>query len=306
MKLLLFASILISLKFWSSVFISLGWLWAAVEATSFFQEEWEPFIREQWSIFLAIGVVFGLFRSWPKFSVTERISGTDTDIKVIIGDVFSGKNPILVAGTTTFDTNIEDTSISAESVQGQFTLKYFRTQNECKEFVRRELEIVESTETLTNVEKPYGPRKLFSRGELIKVTASKRTAYIFALAKLNQHRTAELNTQAFMDALPIVWDNLRSKGDLGTVNCPLIGAGFSRLNLTKEMILIQIIRSFVAASREGRFLDSLQLFISPKDFEDGRFTLENISRILDFECRYNADMEIDVASPGIDASAAAS
>ena len=111
-----------------------------------------------------------------------------------------------------------------------------------------------------------------------------------------------LSTQEYMDSLPIIWNSLRTKGDLGSVNCPLIGAGFSRLSLTKEMILTQIVRSFVAASREGKFLESLTIYITNADFKDGRLTLEGVSRILDFECKYNADLDLGLSPPGIDAS----
>ncbi|MEL6827732.1 MAG: macro domain-containing protein, partial [Pseudomonadota bacterium] len=178
-------------------------------------------------------------------------------------------------------------------------------EREFKEAVRRELDLVHSVETLSSVVKPFGPRRLYTRGELIRVRAAERTAYVFALASLNAHRTAELSTQEYMDSLPIVWNSLRTKGDLGSVNCPLIGAGFSRLNLTKEMILTQIVRSFVAASREGKLLESLTIYIGRSDFEDGRLTLEGVSRILDFECNYNVDLDLGANSPGIDASQAA-
>ena len=166
------------------------------------------------------------------------------------------------------------------------------------------MDLVHSVETLSSIIKPYGPRRLYTRGELIRVRAVERTAYMFALASLNAHRTAELSTQEYMDSLPIVWNSLRTKGDLGSVNCPLIGAGFSRLNLTKEMILTQIVRSFVAASREGKLLESLTIYIGRSDFKDGRLTLEGVSRILDFECNYNADLDLGANSPGIDASQA--
>lgn len=295
-------SILIAPKFWTSVLASLGGLWSLVEATSYFRASWVPHIREYWWLVLGIGVLIGLVRSWPRFYVVERISNTDIDVKVVIGDVFTGDAPILVAATTTFDTNIEDTSISPNSMQGQFTGRYFSTESEFKETVRRELDLVNSVETLSSVAKPYGPRRRYSRGELIRIRAANRTAYMFALATLNAHKTAELSTQEYMDSLPIVWNSLRTKGDLGSVNCPLIGAGFSRLNLTKEMILTQIVRSFVAASREGKLLESLTIYISRTDFKDGRLTLEGVSRILDFECKYNADLDLGTSRPGIDAS----
>ena len=67
---------------------------------------------------------------------------------------------------------------------------------------------------------------------------------------------------------------------------PVLGSGFSRVRATRGELIAEIIRSFVAAAREGRFCEHLTIVIWTEDFAAGRVKLQTLERILDHECNF--------------------
>ena len=71
---------------------------------------------------------------------------------------------------------------------------------------------------------------------------------------------------------------------------PILGSGFSRLNATREVILREIVKSFVAATHAGKFCECLTIIIRPKDYFEGKIDLESIDCFLKQECQYGNSM----------------
>ena len=89
-----------------------------------------------------------------------------------------------------------------------------------------------------------------------------------------------------LDALPELWENIRMRGGMDPINVPIIGAGFSRLNATREELVREIVKSFVAASHAGRFCERLRIMISAGDYRTSKIDLEALGRFLEHECTY--------------------
>lgn len=286
----LLARSLLSPAFWAVMFAPFAAHWTAVEIIVFYFPKVAEYIRENFLFILPMAFVTGLIAAWPKNSFRCKISGTDIDINIRIGSIFSSKNTIVIATTTHFDCTIEDNSpnppISPDSVQGQFTKRYFERPEDFESAVEREKKKLIPVSKSSKAEKPFGPLNKYAVGEVILLGSKKRSAYLVTMSTLNADKKAETAMNDFYDLFPRMWDGIRRKGTMKPIDVPLIGARFARTDLTFEKILIVLIRSFVAASREAKFVDEVNFYVSPRDYLKGGFTQDKLRRILDRECNH--------------------
>ena len=145
---------------------------------------------------------------------------------------------------------------------------------------------VEYVERATS-EKPYGKRRQYPVGSVATVIFNGKRAYFVAIATLNSYRNAFATRQELLDALPALWENIRERGAMDAISVPVIGSGFSRLNATREELIREIVKSFIAATHSGRFCDKLTIAVTAKDFRDKKVDLPALGRFLEHECMYS-------------------
>lgn len=292
--------------FWALFFSPTAIHWTAVEVLVFYRPKWAEGIRDSiWYLLPALFVI-GLIVAWPKNKFRRKISGTDIDVSIKVGSIFSSKNPIVVGATTHFDFAIDDDpvnpSISPSSVQGQFQEKYFERATDVAPILERAKGRLQPEQTNTLQEKPFGPRVRFSRGEVIAVPAAKRCAYFVTMATLNTNKKAELSLDDYFELIPKMWDGIRQKGNLEPLDVPLLGGRFGRTGLRLDQTITLLIRSFVAASREEKLVDDVTFYVSVRDYLKGDFTPEQLEAILDRECNHekidNRTLAANAASSG--------
>jgi hypothetical protein len=273
------------LEFFLAFFASVGLLWTCVEATAFFLgEPWTTVLKKfGWTIPVA-GFIFALYRAWPKLSVQKKIVGTDSSICVRLGDVFSSKSTLVISATTTFDVDMTDDLISPRSLQGQYQLKYFPDPAQLSSVISQSLSQMSVRETFEEARKPKGNRSDYNRGEVVFIKNDKRHAFFVGLATFNEHMRAKLEVAEFLNALPVMWNGIRDKGENDPIDMPLLGTGLSRMNSNRRKVLVDLVRSFVAATRDKGVTDLLTIYIQPNDFLLGEFTFAEIEKILEFTC----------------------
>lgn len=265
-----------------------GALWLLIQATDFFFSDpaWTAFVRSIWWLFCICGLLIAIRRAWPKRSVEARIKDTDVMVEIRIGNILKQDGAIIVGSNTTFDTSLEDGTISKSSVQGQFTEQHFDNVRELDQKLDQALKPVSSTATRTTDDKPYGKVKEYELGTVAPIEFGGRKAYFVAIARLNSERVASSDANAFQDALPKIWNGLRSRGGMEKLVCPVLGSGYSRLKLTRKELVQAIIRSFVVASQEGKLTEKLSIVVRPEDLRQGQLSLEDLHRFLECECLY--------------------
>ena len=279
-----------------SILQSFGVLWLIVEPSSFFFPSFGDFVRPYWWLFLLIGVVLGVYRALPKSKVSSRIQGTDSFIELRITDMFSVPAAFIIPCNRTFDTSLEDGIISPESTQGQFTKLFFSdSRNELDGQIDMSVGSTKGN-TLDKNNKPYGKQIEFPVGTVAKVSSSGQIAYLVAIGSLNEYKSTSASTEDILDALPMTWEFIRTRGELGSLCCPILGSGFSRAAATREELTREIIKSFVSACRAGRFCEKLTIAIAPSDFKSGSINLETLRRFLEHECLYAVSLSSDSAS----------
>ena len=280
-------------RFLSAIFQAFGVLWLIIEITDYFfaNSKWTEFVKSIWWLFCISGIVVGTLWARPKRLVAARIKGTDIIVEVRIGDILKQEGAIIVGSNTTFDTNVSDGTISPYSLQGQFTIKYFYTHATLDRSLTDSLDTVSVTSRRTLDDKPYGKVEEYELGTVAPIVVGehgiydkKRKAYFVAIARMNSDRVASSDTNALQDALPRIWNGIRNRGGMEDLLCPVLGSGYSRLSLTRQELVQAIIRSFVAASLEGKLTEKLSVIIHPKDLKQGQLDLDDLQKFLEYEC----------------------
>lgn len=273
---------------------ALGGLWIVTQIGIFLFPSFTLNVQEYFWLILVlmlVVVIYGLWRAWPQLRVHSEISNTDVSIVIRVGDLFKQDGAIVVAAPTSFDTAMDDGTIDAKSVQGQYIRQFCNPPENLDRQIEEALDDVEYIE-LDEVEKPYGNRKKYPVGTVAPVNCKGRKAYFVALATLNKHQSALLTSKEFLDSLTPLWENIRKRGRMEPIGMPILGSGFSRLNATREVLVREIVKSFVVATHAGKFCERLTIVIQPRDFIEGKIDLESIGGFLNQECQYGNAMPL--------------
>lgn len=276
-----------SLAEWaSSIVWSFGLLWLIVEIMGFFGESWaNDHIKPLWWFFLVAGIIIALIRNFPKTSFLCKIDDKDTSVEIRIESIFDAHETIIVGINTTFDTAMEDGTISPTSIQGKFTNEYCASVTELDQKLSVCLQN-EPSKQLTLQEKPYGKMKRYPIGTVAKIDCHSRMAYFIAITHMGRDKKAYSSVQNIMDALPNLWAFVRSHGELEDICMPIIGSGYARIPTNKETLVREILRSFVAACSEEKLCGKFTLFIHPNDVRDGMINFDNTVDFLKHICTY--------------------
>ena len=273
----------------SSLLHALGIVWFLVESSAFFFPKFAVLVKSLWWLFPIAGGLIGFRRAWPRLSVQGKIK--DVVIEVRVCDMFAQDSALIIGSNMTFDTSMENETIHESSTQGQFTKRFYQSID------LLDLELHESLtgspfRELSEAEKPYGKRQEYEVGTVAAVKGGGKRAYFVAIAKMNEHGNASAGQQDILDALPRLWEFIRTRGGLDPLCCPILGSGFSRVTpaMTKEELIREIIKSFVAAATASKFCDKLVIAVSPTDFRKGAVNLESVGRFLEQVCLYSGGL----------------
>lgn len=270
----------------------LGYLWLFVEILLYFFPSLETPIRDNGIVVLSISLisafVTGFIRAWPRKHFSVVLSGTDTSVAVSVMDLFSAKGALVIGTNTTFDTTMDDGLISPKSIQGQFTEKYFPNTSDLDLKITAALDSIQHT-TLSPGTKPYGKQKLYSIGTVATVHTNQTTGYLVAMAKLNQHKSANASFEDILVCLPQLWQAIATRGIIGPIFIPLLGTGHGRVPVKRERIIREIVRSYIAASRTSKFCEKLTIVIHPGDYSNNKVDLQSIQEFLLLSCKYAPD-----------------
>ena len=278
---------LISLAGLGAFLSSCGALWVILEIVSYFSDApTVAFLKDRVWEFCALSFAWAIFKRWPITRVACRLRGRDVTIEIAIGDLFKFKEGALIIGSnTTFDTRISNQLISATSIQGAFTQKYYDGDS-----LRLDAELAPSLAALACsplAGKRVGKTDLYPPGTVVKLSPSSRTAYFVALADINESGVASSTFQAVQFALAELWVEVASKGTKEPLVAPVLGTGFSRITEPREDVIREMVTSFVAACTESVFADKLTIVLSPADVVKHKIDLRELGSFLEYVCVYS-------------------
>lgn len=276
---------LASIKALGALLSAFGALWLTVEITAFFLDgtTWPSKIRAAWVWFGIAGIVMAIWLCRPPLTVGHKLNGRDVAIRISVGDMFSMPGAVIIGSNTTFDTRISQELIAANSVQGIFTRKYYADESQLDRELSTSLAGIPSTQ-LPNAR--VGKSTVYPYGTCARLGPKGRTAYFVAIADINEHGTASSQFDTLKESLSKLWVFIGTRGTKESLVMPVLGTGFSRLSQTREEIVREIIRSFIAACSERTFADSLTIAITPQDIAKHNISLDDLGAFLSHECRY--------------------
>ena len=226
-------------------------------------------------------MLFTLWRRRPQISTSSKLSGRDIEIEIRVGNIFDISGAYVLSTNTTFDTDIDQGLIAEESIQGQFTRKYYQSISHLDHDLETAL-CDHSFETLSD--QRQGKNRRYRIGTIVQLKPNNETIYLIAIADINEHGIAQSTFDNVKICLAEIWEYIGSRGDLQPIAIPLIGSGRARLTQKRDEITKEIIKSFIAACSTKKFCEKLTIVISPSDYD--KLDFYELGEFLNYICKY--------------------
>ncbi len=285
-----FAKSLATFSFWRYALFSseavakmlavIGALWLFMEVMDFLS----IYTRDQYSKYSVVpmflfAIVYVIATRRPVSRVSYKLPRKDCVLEVKIGDLFQEAGDVVISTNTTFDTDIANGVISAESLQGQLAIQVF--QGNTSEIDRQ---LAEQLHRVKGAHRDGAPGKPieYPIGTVAKVKAGNRNFYFVAMARLNEHGTSKSSVRDVEDALAGLWKFVAEQGELRTLVVPVMGTGRGRIDLPRKKVIERIAQSFADATREKTFSNRLKIVVRPEDADN--FSL-NLFEVRDYLTR---------------------
>lgn len=254
--------VLFSLQGLQSVLAIFGAIYLVVEALNFFQ----VFTRDKYAsaalfVFFALSILISVIFRRPIKSTTITFPNVDYLIEVRIGDLFDASGAVMVSSNTRFEADVAGGKIAVQSLQGQFTSRYFTGNQQ---------ELIDEIEGVLSKRGGSGPYPI---GSVVPITTHGKTFYFLAMAELNAEGNASSTQVGIKTALKELWEFIRAEGELQEIAVPLVGTGRGRLQIPKRKMIELIAESFVDASKSGLVSDRLVIFVRDEDAQKGSLNL---------------------------------
>jgi len=237
-----------------SVLAIFGGIWLVVSTLDFFK----IYTRDQYAafaflIFLVLSVIGSIILRRPIKSISLDFPQQDFIVEVRIADLFDVTGAVMISTNTIFEADVAGGRIAPDSLQGQFTARYFTgSQDKLLDQIQEELEKIPGST-------PY------PIGTTIPVTTHGKTFYFTAMAELNEQGNAQSTIDEVKESLDGLWHYVHEAGELQELAIPIVGTGRGRLKLSRKKMISLIAESFVKISSQKKFTDRLVIVVRPED-----------------------------------------
>ena len=234
-----------------------------------------PFWSIYFLILLAIIIVIATRR--PVKKIVYKYPGQDLSIEVRIDDIFNVKGQKVISTNTTFDTDTAHGIISLNSLQGQFTQRFYpQNIGELDEKLDQGLQGIPHGD----IEKEAGKNRRFEFGTTVKIKEGDQFFYWIAMSDLNYNNNARTTLSNVQKALDGLWDFIGTKGEKLDTVIPAIGSGLGRLKIGRKKLIAIIAQSFISASEDHIFSNKLIIVVHPSDVEKSGLNLFEVKDLL--------------------------
>ena len=262
--------------------------WIVIEILSHFFAEFEQWSGGNLSLFSAIavlGLVIGIFwflcKCAKMLSVSQKLRSTDIVIEIQVDDIFNIEGAFVIGTSSTFDTDLS--LMPEDSVQGQFTHKYYDNAEHLDHDIKKELEdrkydVIEDNRR--------GKKNRYEIGTVVKLQPQKQVTYLVAAADMNEHGKDSGSLEDMKEGWGDLWDYIRERGELVPLVMPVLGTGHAGINIPREDMIREIISSFIAACSEKKFCEKLTIVVWQKDYREHDINLQKLGDYLQHLCEY--------------------
>ena len=248
-----------------SILAIYGFIWLIIESLDFFN----VYTRDKYGtyaffIFILISILISILLRRPIKSIVIPFKEHDFNLEVRIEDIFEVQGATVISSNTDFEADIASGRISVDSLQGQFTAKYFTgNQNELIKDIKTELKAVDG-------KAPY------PMGTTIPIHTHGKTFYFLAMAVIGESGNASSSVTDIKNAMVGLWNYVRISGELQELAIPVMGTGRGRIKMSRKKMIALIAESFVKESVNNKFTEKLIITIRPEDAENFGINLYDI------------------------------
>jgi hypothetical protein len=266
-----------------SALSTIGSIWLILSIARFFVKIPDSVIANNWSIFLLVVVLLTFKERRPVISVSEKLPERDVELEIKLGNLFREKGAKVISINTTFDTDIDNGVISKDSLQGQFTEKFYKSVQDLDKDIDSQLSKHSPVDNLDL--KECGKTKRYELGTVVQVRPKGKIFYLAAIADFNNKGVASSSFDKLKLCLEKIWQYVSECGETDPIVIPLMGSGRARLTETREIIAQEIINSFIEACASKKFCRKLTIIISPHDYQKYDLNLYELRDYLKFRIK---------------------
>jgi hypothetical protein len=269
----------------ASLLSSFGALWLIVSTANFFfgSTRFPELLQSLWWLFLLLGVGLGFWKCRPRMRFEEKLKDRDIYVEIAVGNVFRFEGALIIGSNTTFDTRISKDLISETSIQGQFTRKYYDDE------LQLDRELSASLLAMQPVQLS-GPRigkaLRYPLGTTVRLSPKARTAYFLAMAEINEYGIASGSFNNLKDCLAQLWVFIGERGLKERLVMPVLGSHFLRITESRETIIQETVKSFIAACGEKTFCERLTIVLSEQDVKKYQIDILELRDFLRHVAKY--------------------
>lgn len=277
---------ILSFKGFEALLSSFGVLWLLIEVIKFFSKDasLKNYLQHLWWLFLLAGLAYAIYQCWPVTTVIAQLKDRDIHIEIAIGDLFKFDGALVIGSNTSFVTDISHSLISESSIQGQFTRRYYRAEDQLASDISRGLVGV-TVENSGNQQN--GENDRYPIGTVVRVDPKERIAYLVAIAHMNAHGVAHGTYDDLKQSLARLWVFVGERGSKEPIVMPVLGTGWARIKPQRREVIEEMVKSFVAACSEKTFCEKLTIVISENDALKYKIDLVELGQHLSFMCKSN-------------------
>lgn len=256
-------------------------------------EEW---IKAHWLMVVVTGLVISCLCNRKKLNCCKKVSNSDMQIEVSVGDIFSNwtANSYIIPTNTFFRTRMDGEYISPSSVQGRFQLKYFKGNvHSLDSLIGASLNKQGIKGDCTS--DCFGSTIKYPIGTVAKIDYEKKHFYFVAINDVNEYGKPIGQSIENVDiALNAVTDAIRRIGHCDTLCIPLLGSGKAAIQeATKESVFQRTVDCFVQSN--DKLVSKLIISVSPKDYLDDKIDLCKMEKYLDYRCEFGKNHAINIS-----------
>lgn len=191
-------------------------------------------------------------------------------VSIVTGDLFDQHGDIVVGFSDTFDTATAGSRIiSSASLQGQLVDRIFGGDvNELDRALDSALAEVPVESVEIRDAKPLGKLRRYPIGTVAVLEREGRRIFAVAFSRMGNNLTAGSNAGFLRCSLNKLWDVMRPHCAGRTVAMPVIGAGLSRMGLSRQKLLELIIYSYRERAQVNPACGELRIVAHPSDLAD--------------------------------------
>ena len=290
-------------KNWQNIikdfFVGIGFLWLITEVSSFFFEDFINSIKTNYGVclfgsFLLISLFFSVIKNLPKSSFKIKIRNKDSWIKLKIGDAFKNEGSLIIPINNDLDSYLNGNLAKAKSLHNKLINDYF--DNDYKKL-----------DELINT-KIIGKVKPFEIGSVIEIEKNlkrffkveNKRFYLLVNTKKQENHRVNSTIDDFMISINRLWDFLSSDTTKGeSITIPLINTQHGRnAELTREVVIKQIIDTFIDSSKYSSICEELIITIHPSDIEKGNLDFDKLCEYLSFQAQNYKVIKFDTKTIG--------